>query len=117
MGDFEIDLSQMFHDISHELTLEDQQQIQQWWKKGFLMPVIVMINDGIINGEIKEPAAIHSDSTELAYLVLNIIRSILQTPPNTKLIKTEQTEIEEKKAKLLVDILFNGIGNKSIVNE
>jgi AcrR family transcriptional regulator len=114
MGHSEIDLSQMFHDIYHELTWEDQKQIQQWWKQGFLMPVVAMINEGISNGEIKDPSALHSDSTEMAYFVLNIIRSILQPPSKTKLIKTEQTEIAEKKAKLIVEILLNGIGNESI---
>ncbi|MEH7484344.1 TetR/AcrR family transcriptional regulator, partial [Neobacillus drentensis] len=66
---FEIDMAQMFHDISHELGPDDQQLIHQWWMEGFLMPVVKMINDGILEEEIKNPALLNTNSTELAYLI------------------------------------------------
>lgn len=109
MVHFEMDLAQMFHDISHELNLDDQQLIYQRWVEGFLMPVVTMINDGILKQEIKNPASLKTNSTELAYLILNIIKSILQPETFSKLSKEERQTKAEEKAKLMVEIFINGI--------
>ncbi|MEY2191721.1 TetR/AcrR family transcriptional regulator [Neobacillus sp. BF23-41] len=106
---FEIDMAQMFHDISHELGPDDQQLIHQWWMEGFLMPVVKMINDGILEEEIKNPALLNTNSTELAYLILNIIKSILQPETTAKLSKKQRLTMAEEKAKLMVEIFINGI--------
>ncbi|SMQ66267.1 transcriptional regulator, TetR family [Bacillus sp. OV166] len=106
---FEIDMAQMFHDISHELGPDDQQLIHQWWMEGFFMPVVKMINDGILEEEIKNPALLNTNSTELAYLILNIIKSILQPETTTKLSKKQRLTMAEEKAKLMVEIFINGI--------
>lgn len=110
MVHFEVDLPQMFHDIRHELGENDQQQLQQWWRKGFLMPVVTMIDDGISEGQIKDPKKLNSNSIEVAYLVLNIIKSILQPPAMIKLSESEQKKWAEKKAELIIEIFLNGIG-------
>lgn len=106
---FEIDMAQMFHDISHELGPDDQQLIHQWWTEGFLMPVVKMINDGILEEEIKNPALLNTNSTELAYLILNIIKSILQPETTAKLSKKQRLTMAEEKANLMVEIFINGI--------
>lgn len=106
---FEIDMAQMFHDISHELGTDDQQLIHQWWTEGFLMPVVKMINDGILEEEIKNPALLNTNSTELAYLILNIIKSILQPETTAKLSKKQRLTMAEEKANLMVEIFINGI--------
>ncbi|MEH7374794.1 TetR/AcrR family transcriptional regulator [Neobacillus drentensis] len=106
---FEIDMAQMFHDISHELGPDDQQLIHQWWMEGFLIPVVKMINDGILEEEIKNPALLNTNSTELAYLILNIIKSILQPETTAKLSKKQRLTLAEEKAKLMVEIFINGI--------
>jgi AcrR family transcriptional regulator len=110
MTHFEVDMSQMFHDIYHEIGNEDQQRIHTLWKKGFLLPVIKMLDDGCADGEIREPFLLQSDSTELAYLILNMIKSILQPPSFVLLPATEQIKWAEKKAKLIVEIFLKGIG-------
>jgi len=109
MVQFDVDMPQMFHDIFHELGNDDQQKIQMWWKKGFLMPVVKMIDDGLSEGEIRDPLLLNSDSTELAYLILNIIKSILQPATMSKMPVLEQKKIADNKAKLIVEILLNGI--------
>ncbi|QIZ07000.1 TetR/AcrR family transcriptional regulator [Priestia megaterium] len=106
---FEIDMAQMFHDISHELGPDDQQLIHQWWTEGFFMPVVKMINDGILEEEIKNPALLNTNSTELAYLILNIIKSILQPETTAKLSKKQRLTMAEEKANLMVEIFINGI--------
>lgn len=109
MVQFEMDMAQMFHDISHELCPDDQQKLHQWWSQAFLTPVIKMINDGVSKKEIKNPEIINTNSTQLAYFILNIIKSILD-PENTARLSNEkrQTKAEEK-AKLMVDIFINGM--------
>jgi AcrR family transcriptional regulator len=112
---FEVDMAQMFHDINHELSLEDQTKIGQWWKKGFLMPVVQVLEDGIANNEIKDPSILGTNSTELAFLVLNIIKSVLQAPNFSKLPEAEQRKTAERQAKLIVEIFINGMKDKSIL--
>jgi AcrR family transcriptional regulator len=113
---FEVDMAQMFHDINHELSLGDQTQIGEWWKKGFLMPVVQVLEDGISNNEIKDPAILGTNSTELAFLVLNIIKSVLQAPNFSKLPEAEQRKTAERQAKLIVEIFINGLKDESILN-
>ncbi|MEH7081362.1 TetR/AcrR family transcriptional regulator [Neobacillus drentensis] len=106
---FEMDLAQMFHDISHELHPTEQQHLYQSWVKAFLTPFEKMINDGVSTGEIKKPALMNTNTTELAFLILNIIKSILE-PENTTRLSTEERQLKaEEKAKLMVEIFINGI--------
>ncbi|WP_413302376.1 TetR/AcrR family transcriptional regulator [Bacillus sp. 1P10SD] len=109
MDQFEMDMSQMFHDMHHELSLDDQQRVHQLWVKGFLMPIVTMINDGVSNGEIKNPEELDSNSTEMAFLILNIIKSILQPSNMGSLPKHEQTAMVKHKASLIVEIFLKGI--------
>ncbi|MDR7238934.1 TetR/AcrR family transcriptional regulator [Neobacillus drentensis] len=106
---FEMDLEQMFHDISHELGPDNQQLIHQRWIEGFFMPIVTMINDGILNEEIKNPESLNTNSTELAYLILNVIKANLQTEITAALTQEERKIMAEKKAKLMVAIFINGI--------
>ena len=106
---FEMDLAQMFHDISHELHPTEQQHLYQSWSNSFLTPFEKMINDGVSTGEIKKPALMNTNTTELAFLILNIIKSILE-PENTTRLSTEERQLKaEEKAKLMVEIFINGI--------
>jgi AcrR family transcriptional regulator len=109
MSHFEIDLVQMFHDISHELGADDQQIIHRWWMEGFFMPVVTMINEGILNEEIKNPESLNTNSTELAYLILNVIKANLQPETTAALTNEERKKMAEKKVKLMVAIFINGI--------
>ncbi|WP_222127392.1 TetR/AcrR family transcriptional regulator [Bacillus sp. X1(2014)] len=106
---FEMDLAQMFHDISHELHPTEQQHLYQSWAKAFLTPFEKMINDGVSTGEIKKPALMNTTTTELAFLILNIIKSILELENTTRLSTEERQLKAEEKAKLMVEIFINGI--------
>ncbi|PFP30338.1 hypothetical protein COJ96_06405 [Bacillus sp. AFS073361] len=106
---FEMDMGQMFHDISHELHPNEQRHLFQSWAKAFLTPFEQMINDGVSTGEIKKPELMNTNTTEIAYLILNIIKSILE-PENTTRISTEERQKKaEEKTKLMVEIFINGI--------
>jgi AcrR family transcriptional regulator len=106
---YEMDMSQMFHDMQHELSQEDQQRVHQLWIKGFLMPIVTMINDGVANEEIKNPEELQTNSTEMAFLILNIIKSVLEPSNMNRLSKDEQRKMVEHKATLIVEIFLNGI--------
>lgn len=106
LENFAMDLSQMFHDIFHEMEQAEQQEMHKQWVKGFLMPVVSMIENGITEGELRDPAEIGTDPTELAYMILNLIRSSLDPPKRRPLSKIDN----ENKVKLLVEIFLNGIG-------
>lgn len=106
-ANYGMDLTQMFHDIFHELDDHDQQEIHQWWLEGFLLPTIKMIEDGVAQKEIKNPILMGTTSTELAYIILNLIKSILQ-PAEMK--AASNTDSLEQKAALIVEIFLNGVG-------
>lgn len=108
MDHFDVDLSQMFHDIFHELEESHQQEIQQAWIKGFLMPVVQMIEEGVDKKEVRSLAELDTNSTELAYLILTIIKSALEPP-----MKKHGASESAKKATLIIEIFLNGIGNRS----
>jgi AcrR family transcriptional regulator len=105
-----MDLTQMFHDIVHELGDNQQQELHQRWVEGFLMPFIQMIDDGISQGEIKKRSQINANSTELAYILLNLIKSTLQPSRMGKKDGNIHVKEMEKKAKLVVEIFLNGVG-------
>jgi AcrR family transcriptional regulator len=105
-----MDLTQMFHDIFHELDENDQQVIHKWWIEGFLMPTIKMIEDGVAQEEIKNPALMKTTSTELAYIILNLIKSILQPAEMKKSFGTNPLAMMEQKANLIVEIFLSGVG-------
>jgi AcrR family transcriptional regulator len=109
MVHFEMDMSQMFHDMQHEISAEDQKRVHQLWVKGFLLPIVAMINDGVSNEEIKKPDELHSTSTEMAFLILNMIKSLLEPSKIGRQSNNEQTKMVQHKAKLIVDIFLNGI--------
>lgn len=111
MNHFDVDLSQMFHDIFHELEDHHQQEIQKGWIKGFLMPVIKMIEEGVSNREIRDLSELGTTSTELAYMILNLIKSTLEPPQ--KISQHESSTENLKKSKLIIEIFLNGIGNGS----
>ncbi|MDP4083712.1 MAG: TetR/AcrR family transcriptional regulator [Bacillota bacterium] len=106
MDRYEMDMSQMFHDIFHELKSDQQKETHKWWMKSFLMPVIKIIDDGIANGEMKDVSELQTTSTELAFLILNLIRSTLL--PTSAGSPNRSRDIE-KKASLIVNIFLHGV--------
>lgn len=107
----EMNLSQMFHDIFHELTPEQRQRTQKLWIRGFLMPVVTMLDEAIEEKQIRNLEDLHTDSTELAYLFLNLIKSALE--PVKRENPTIMASEVSKKAKLIIEIFLNGISNPS----
>jgi AcrR family transcriptional regulator len=105
-----MDLTQMFHDIVHELEVNQQQELHQRWVEGFLMPFIQMIDEGISQGEIKKRSKLNTSSAELAYILLNLIKSTLQPSRMGNKESNIQEKEMEKKAKLVVEIFLNGVG-------
>lgn len=110
MGNFQEDITQMFHDISHEFNQEQQQLLHQLWQKSFLLPVEKMIEDGVISGQIKNMSELDTTTTDLAYLILNLIKTTLPPSYFRTQSLSDQRQIVVKKAKFMVSILLNGIG-------
>lgn len=106
INNFRVDLTQMFHDIVNELSTQHQQEIHKWWVKGFLHPVVKMIDDGRAAGQIRDLDTIFTNTTELAYILLNLIKSVLPPTQTKDLPNTSETE---KKAKLIVELFLNGV--------
>jgi len=68
MFNYQIDLMQMFYGLQHKVPEEIQKSIKEKWEKGFLSPIIIILEHAIETGEI----------TLFAKLHINIIKSAIQ---------------------------------------
>ncbi|GKU83345.1 TetR/AcrR family transcriptional regulator [Niallia sp. NCCP-28] len=109
MQNYQVDLMQMFHDLQHEMPLEIQKDIEEKWKKGFLRPIINMLDEAIAKGEIAALEKIHTTSHEISLLLLSIIKSAIQPDYLKRMSVLEQQTYITNKARLIVHILLSGI--------
>ncbi|PKG23479.1 TetR/AcrR family transcriptional regulator [Niallia nealsonii] len=109
MQNYQVDLMQMFHDLQHEMPLEIQKNIEEKWKKGFLLPIINMLDEAIAKGEIAALEKIHTTSHEISLLLLSIIKSAIQPDYLKKMSVLEQQIYINNKARLIVHIFLSGI--------
>ncbi|MFP7492798.1 helix-turn-helix domain-containing protein [Terribacillus saccharophilus] len=101
------DMTQMFHDLQFEIAEEHRQTIQDWWMRSYFNPVMQTLTEGIAKGDIKSMST--APPMELTFFVLEMMKSFL--PPSKQEYDARRT-FAEKKSKMLVDILFNGIEKK-----
>ncbi|MFD2444804.1 TetR/AcrR family transcriptional regulator [Bacillus sp. CGMCC 1.16607] len=103
------DLSQMFHDIQHEMNVETQELFRKWWMDSYLMPIVEIIEEAVTVGQIRDLASINSTVIELAYFLLDMMKSFLQSytyrTPNEDMKKIEA----ERKSTLIVTVFIDGL--------
>lgn len=105
-------LSQMFHDIQHEMNDETQQLIRKWWMDSYLNPVVEIIEDAVKLKEIRNLDTINSNVTEIAFFILDLMKSFLQSSASRKLSEIERKEEAEKKSSLIVTIFLEGLSGQ-----
>ncbi|MFC4321805.1 TetR/AcrR family transcriptional regulator [Litchfieldia salsa] len=103
------DLTQMFHDVRHEMDANNQILIRQWWMKSYLDPVILMLSEEKENGTLKELESLSTNETEMAYFILDMIKSSFQLSVKQHLNPTEKKKEAQRKAALVVKIFLDGI--------
>ncbi|ETI69604.1 TetR/AcrR family transcriptional regulator [Neobacillus vireti] len=103
------DLSQMFHDIQHELKEENQQIIRKWWLDSYLHPVVAMIEDAVKYMEIRELDTLDSSVMEMAFFILDLMKSFLQTSIYKISSEAERKKEAERKSNLIVTIIIEGL--------
>lgn len=103
------DLSQMFHDIEHEINEESQGLIRKWWLDSYLHPVVAMIEDAVKHREIRELDTLNSSVMEMAYFILELMKSFLQTSFYRISSEAERKKEAERKSNLIVTIIIEGL--------
>ncbi|MFJ5716900.1 TetR/AcrR family transcriptional regulator [Neobacillus sp. NPDC093127] len=103
------DLSQMFHDIEHEMNEESQGLIRKWWLDSYLHPVVAMIEDAVKRREIRELDTLNSSVMEMAYFILDLMKSFLQTSIYRISSEAERKREAERKSNLIVTIIIEGL--------
>lgn len=106
---YQEDLMQMFHDLQHEMPEHIQKEISSHWYKGFLQPIIRMMEEAVNNGEIRPFHTYNSNSFEISLMLLNIIKSAIQPHYLKKLNNKQQQQEIDKKAHLIVQIFLFGV--------
>ncbi|MEC0302777.1 TetR/AcrR family transcriptional regulator [Terribacillus saccharophilus] len=101
------DMTQMFHDLQYEIDEEHRKTIQDWWLRSYFNPVMQTLTEGIAKGDIKTIPTV--PPMELTFFVLEMMKSFL--PPSKEDYEARRA-FADKKSKMLVDILFDGIQNK-----
>ncbi|MDQ6598323.1 TetR/AcrR family transcriptional regulator [Bacillus salipaludis] len=105
------DLSQMFHDLKHEMNEETQLLIRNWWLESYFNPIVKIIVEAENEKHIKELSKLESNPIEMSYFILDILKSLLQFSGLKTLDDKERKVQAERKAKLIVSIILDGIGS------
>ncbi|MGG1397040.1 TetR/AcrR family transcriptional regulator [Bacillus salipaludis] len=105
------DLSQMFHDLKHEMNDETQLLIRKWWLESYLNPIVEIIVEAEKEKQIKGLSKLESNPIEMSYFILDILKSLLQFSGLKTLDEEERMKESERKAKLIVRIILDGIGS------
>lgn len=74
------DLSQMFHDIRHELSLESQIAIYSLWKNAYLDPLVSIFEDGQRDGRLRGSAQFGITPDMSARLLMGLISQSRSSP-------------------------------------
>ncbi len=106
------DLTQMFHDLQHEMDMETQILIRKWWIKSYLDPVVMMIEDGKKEGSLKELEQLGTNETEIAYFLLDMIKSSFQLSVEKYNNPLEKQKEAQRKATLVTNIFIGGLGEQ-----
>ncbi|MDF2947454.1 MAG: TetR family transcriptional regulator [Bacillales bacterium] len=109
-SNFQEDITKMFHDIYHIFDADTQKIIYGWWAKGFLDPVVKIVEDGIKQGELKNLSLIDAQPIEIGFLILNTIKGSLEPKLLKNLNEADKEFFIERKSKLIVNVLLSGIG-------
>jgi AcrR family transcriptional regulator len=73
----EHDLAQMFHDLRHEISLENRRRIGTAFRDAMLRPILAAI-DGIAAEGTIDPGAIGLERGEAAMLLLSNVRTLVE---------------------------------------
>ncbi|MDZ5473027.1 TetR/AcrR family transcriptional regulator [Bacillus sp. 31A1R] len=104
------DLSQMEHDIRHELAEQHRGMIFQWWQAAYLTPISTVLEKGMNKGEIRHPSEYHTTVDSLSMLLLNLIKAYPPSDPSSPEIQIEKRA--EEQARLFTNILLYGLAPK-----
>ncbi|MFD0824130.1 TetR/AcrR family transcriptional regulator [Neobacillus sp. M.A.Huq-85] len=105
------DLSQMFHDLKHEMNDETQLLIRKWWLESYFNPIVEIIVEAEKEKQIKDLSKLESNPMEMSYFILDILKSLLQFSGLKNLDDEERMKESERKAKLIVSVILDGIGS------
>ncbi|UOQ43266.1 TetR/AcrR family transcriptional regulator [Halobacillus salinarum] len=104
------DLTQMFHDIHHELPSESRDLIEQWWHEAYLHPMIEIFTSGFEKGFLRDPLQSGFSPAVSARLFMTLINDSL----STEKYKSSQDDVgnAESTAKKLVSFFLYGFASE-----
>ncbi|MFD0049873.1 TetR/AcrR family transcriptional regulator [Actinomycetes bacterium NPDC127524] len=102
-------LSQMFHDIRHELPEEFQPSIEKWWFNAYLLPIAGIFEEGLKSGILKNSEGTETNPVSMSYILLSMLSHSF---PIKNLTEKEIKEKTIKHAKLVVHVLLYGLTGK-----
>src|SRR5690348_12240776 len=68
------DLTQMFHDIRHELRPEDSRRLYEAFEASMIAPIASIFADGLRRGSLRSPERGGVDAVTAAYLLLHLLQ-------------------------------------------
>lgn len=101
-------LSQMMHDISHELQKEHLPVIAVWWKEAYMDPVKGIFEKGMAEGTFRTRSQYGLNPENAAHMLLS-----LMSHPDPSLSETaslnEMKKAAEARAGLIIETIFFGM--------
>ncbi|SFI91445.1 transcriptional regulator, TetR family [Paenibacillus sp. UNC496MF] len=111
------DLSQMFHDIRHELSPASQMTIYALWKEAYFEPIVSIFENGQRDGGLREAQAFGVGPETAARLLMGLINQSVAAPVNGPATASAtrpdfgagSIRDWEKQAAVLVNVLLYGL--------
>jgi len=106
------ELSQMFHDIAHELDEAIRQRLQISFERSVIAPIAAIFEDGINRGALRDTQHGGAPPVAAAYLFL----SMLDQPPNLDDQERGRLPSREQRADMIVGVLLHGLSTPEAAN-
>ncbi|GCE05026.1 TetR/AcrR family transcriptional regulator [Dictyobacter aurantiacus] len=112
------DISQMLHDIQHELDPQMRELLNQLFITGLIAPLASIFEEGIQTGFLRHPSMGGLDATNAAYLFMSMLPRFLSRPPLTVPehgpSHASRHGLKIEQAEMLVQVLLYGLAEQGV---
>ncbi|WP_338778837.1 TetR/AcrR family transcriptional regulator [Metabacillus sp. FJAT-52054] len=92
-------LSQMFHDIEYEMTVEDQMMISQCWSEAYQIPISSIFERAAAEGTLKDPDSLKATTSIYSHIFMSMLSHPL--PGDSKTL--------DQRARLYTEVILRGL--------
>jgi AcrR family transcriptional regulator len=107
------DLTQMFHDLRHELRPEVSRRLYEAFEASMIAPIVSIFADGLRRGALRPPERGGVDAVTAAYLLLHL----LQYQASEGKGELDESRWAARRAEVIVGLMLRGLAEPGRVGE